>query len=85
MPLDRNDFILGYYGNDLLKGSYDDDALFGEEGSDWLVGSDGNDYINGGGSSYNSNEYDMLIGGTGADTFVLGNNAPLSSGQSCLS
>ncbi|HEY9659900.1 MAG TPA: hypothetical protein V6C65_15700, partial [Allocoleopsis sp.] len=85
-----NDILLGYSGNDYLDGGTENDTLYGEagddtllgysgddhliggEGTDSLYGDAGNDILNGyGGAQY---EYDTLVGGTGADTFVLGSS-----------
>lgn len=71
---DGADKLLGYYGSDYLYGGNGHDSLYGEGQTDLLYGGEGNDWINGGGYSYNSFEYDTLSGGTGADTFVLGDN-----------
>ena len=76
-----DDSLIGGFGNDNLDGGSGDDSLVGgsgndtldgSSGSDTLVGGSGQDYIEGGGYSYNSREYDLLTGGTQADTFVLG-------------
>ncbi|GAB1543238.1 hypothetical protein NUACC21_59120 [Scytonema sp. NUACC21] len=59
-------------GNDTLYGNDGNDWLYGGRGSDTLSGDAGDDYLVGyGGGSY---EYDVLTGGTGADTFGLGYN-----------
>lgn len=57
-----NDKLLGYGGNDLL---------IGDLGSDTLNGGAGNDILRGFSWGYNR-EIDTLIGGQGADTFMLG-------------
>ena len=68
------DVLLGDLGNDSLYGGSDNDYLYGGLGNDTLTGGSGNDSLYGyGGSS--SGERDILTGGTGADTFALGNNA----------
>lgn len=69
----NNDILIGNAGNDYLNGWYGNDNLYGESGSDTLVGGSGNDYLAGSESTtYNSGEYDVLNGGTGSDTFALG-------------
>lgn len=69
----NNDTLLGNTGNDYLNGWSGNDYLFGESGSDTLVGGSGNDFLYGSDSTtYNSGEYDVLNGGSGMDTFVLG-------------
>jgi Ca2+-binding RTX toxin-like protein len=68
-----DDFLSGWLGNDYLEGWSGNDSLFGGAGSDSLNGSSGDDYLNGYG--YTQNEQDTLIGGDGADTFVLGNKS----------
>ncbi|NEP27285.1 calcium-binding protein [Moorena sp. SIO3I6] len=68
------DVLLGDLGNDILDSGSDNDYLYGGFGNDTLTGGSGNDSLYGyGGSS--SGERDILTGGTGADTFALGNNA----------
>jgi Ca2+-binding RTX toxin-like protein len=65
-----NDELSGGNGDDRIWGSSGDDRLWGESGSDQLTGDDGNDFLNGYG--FGDNERDTLIGGTGADRFILG-------------
>jgi Ca2+-binding RTX toxin-like protein len=48
--------------------------MFGGSGTDKMYGEAGNDKLSGGGTTYNSYEYDEMTGGTGADTFVLGDS-----------
>ncbi len=67
-----DDILLGYYGNDDLYGESGDDELYGEADNDDLYGGSGDDILNGGGYGYDSGEYDTVTGGSGADTFVLG-------------
>jgi Ca2+-binding RTX toxin-like protein len=68
----------GVGGNDYLNGYLGNDTLYGDLGSDTLVGGSGNDLLYGstayvkGSKAYNTNEYDVLNGGSGYDTFVLG-------------
>jgi len=64
-----NDKLWGGDGKDSLIGGSGDDTLYGNKGNDTLLGGSGKDYLNGFGSG---KEYDVLTGGTEADTFVLG-------------
>ncbi|MEG4009910.1 hypothetical protein QUA41_28655 [Microcoleus sp. Pol11C1] len=79
-----NDKLYGWTGNDNLSGGAGNDWISGEDGKDNLSGGTNNDTLFGGKgddtiegsliySVYNSNEYDVLNGGNGYDTFVLGN------------
>ena len=62
-----DDDIGGYGGND---------TMFGRAGNDTLTGGSGQDILNGTGVDVNgSGEIDVLIGGTGGDTFVLGDES----------
>ena len=64
----------GGNGNDFLFGSNGNDTLLGDGGSDVLSGGNGNDRIQGAESSNRGRgEIDVLLGGTGRDTFVLDN------------
>jgi len=65
-----NDELTGGNGDDKIWGSAGNDLLWGERGNDQLTGDDGSDILNGYG--FTDNERDTLIGGTGADRFVLG-------------
>jgi Ca2+-binding RTX toxin-like protein len=68
-----NDTMEGGNGNDSLNGFNGNDILIGGLGFDTLVGGNGNDFINGYGSTVtNDRQIDQLTGGTGSDTFVLG-------------
>lgn len=67
-----NDTVFGDYGDDTLLGGNGKDFLTGGEGNDFLVGGRGNDTLIGYDSASTVAEYDILTGGTGADTFVLG-------------
>lgn len=62
--------IKGNGAGNLLSGLGGKDTLRGFGGADTLLGNEGNDVLVG----YNGalNEVDLLIGGSGADTFVLG-------------
>ncbi|MBW4544987.1 MAG: hypothetical protein KME25_11155 [Symplocastrum torsivum CPER-KK1] len=78
------DTLYGNRGNDSLFGNGGADSLFGGYGADYLSGGAGADYLSGGAGNdvligYSVNfgtepefEFDTLEGGTGADTFVLG-------------
>jgi Ca2+-binding RTX toxin-like protein len=75
-----NDRLHGGYGNDNLYGDNGNDVLYADQGNDTLTGGRGSDYLNGGdgndvldGFYYNSGrEVDTLFGGSGSDTFVIG-------------
>lgn len=62
---DGNDVLYGGKGSDFLDGGKGSDKLYGDEDNDILVGY-------GGTIKTPSSEIDTLTGGTGADTFVLG-------------
>ncbi len=62
-----NDMIYGNLGNDTLSGDDGNDSLNGNDGTDTLLGGDDNDTLNGGGFDADP---DVLVGGTGADTFL---------------
>lgn len=64
------DTLFGDDGNDRLSGQGGIDILEGGKGNDVLLGQGGSDFLNGGGTT--SGEKDVLIGGRGADTFILG-------------
>ncbi|MEH2247469.1 DVUA0089 family protein [Nostoc sp.] len=71
-----NDTLDGNFGNDILNGGGGNDSLQGGPGNDILNGGSGNDILIGvwPGSPLppGLGETDNLIGGAGADTFVLG-------------
>ena len=69
--LKGDDILRGGNGNDVLYGQTGDDTLYGGTGSDRLVGSvrQDPDTID---VSYDNREIDHLWGGSGADTFVVG-------------
>ncbi len=65
----------GDSGNDIILGGSAFDSLTGGTGNDTLSGGGGNDTLLGvgtGSSSPGRGEIDALIGGAGADTFILG-------------
>ena len=66
-----NDSLYGDDGNDILKGYDGNDYLYGGSGNDTLEGEYGNDYLDGGGAFI---EIDTLTGGSGSDTFVIGDS-----------
>lgn len=70
-----NDDLHGYTGNDYISGDEGNDSVYGETGNDTVLGGNGNDYIVGSSDAGGGNgiEYDVLNGGNGYDTFVLGN------------
>jgi Ca2+-binding RTX toxin-like protein len=61
-----DDFLWGSFGDDQLIGDEGNDILYGNGGLDRLYGSEGNDRLDGG----DDDLADVLVGGTGADTFV---------------
>ncbi|MBW4547869.1 MAG: hypothetical protein KME25_25995 [Symplocastrum torsivum CPER-KK1] len=68
-----NDTLLGNGGSDVLFGGYGSDTLYGGSGIDELYGGYGEDYLIGyGGGTAPDFDFDLLAGGKGADTFVLG-------------
>ncbi len=78
---DANEFIGGAEGDDYLDGKGGSDKLLGGDGNDTLLGGLGNDDLQGG-DGYDTltgwgggiNEIDQLKGGSGADTYLLGNS-----------
>ncbi len=87
-----NDAVIGSWGNDDLYGGNGNDTLgfsstHDEIGNDYLNGGTGNDQLYAGtgndtlnGYGYSGSEYDTLVGGAGADTFVLGDATFLNDG-----
>jgi|GEM_PF-2421839 len=81
-----NDFLVGNEDNDLLKGGENNDTLNGMAGDDILFADEGNDRLSGNAgddiligtnptvTNPTSEEFDILIGGTQKDSFVLGND-----------
>lgn len=75
-----NDVLVGWFGNDKLLGYSGNDSLYGLSGNDTLLGGLGNDYLSGGSGNdvldgfwwTRNGEVDTLRGGSGADTFVIG-------------
>ena len=77
-----NDNIVTGDGDDIIYGGYGNDDIYAGDGDDILSGGAGSDYIEGQGSTagdetVNGNLYhvtseDVLIGGDGNDTFVVG-------------
>jgi Ca2+-binding RTX toxin-like protein len=70
-----SDTLDGGSGNDTLLGYTGNDVLFGGTGSDMLMGESGDDFLNGYGGTVG--EFDVLSGGSGADTFALGDAVEL--------
>jgi Ca2+-binding RTX toxin-like protein len=68
-----DDVVYALGGNDSIDGGFGDDEINGGLGSDTLLGNIGNDTLIGTDfSSLGANEIDILIGGAGADRFILG-------------
>lgn len=77
-----DDSVFAGNGNDILSGGSGNDVIFGEGGDDILIGGDGIDYISGGASTAGDETVDgnlflvtsddILLGDTGNDTFVVG-------------
>ena len=69
----HHDSILGGEGDDFIDGGNNNDTINGGEGDDFIDGGSGHDRLSGVDSStYGAGEVDILSGGTGRDTFVLG-------------
>lgn len=78
-----SDRLNGGQGDDLMFGGRDEDTLEGGDGNDnlngdlandRLFGGDGSDRLLGAGRQSGANEIDLLNGGLGEDTFILGNS-----------
>jgi Ca2+-binding RTX toxin-like protein len=77
-----DDSIYGNEENDILSGDSGNDVIFGGDGDDILSGGEGADYIQGDGASAGDETVagnlflvtsdDLMIGGEGNDTFVIG-------------
>lgn len=76
-----NDYLLGGAGSDTLIGGDGQDVLIDDAGNDVLVSGNGNDMVragaghdilNGVGDQFGRQDFDMLDGGDGSDTFILG-------------
>ncbi len=82
---DGADRLFGQNGNDTLDGGADNDRLIGGSNDDVLIGGSGNDVLNGGlgndiligvdedSMTPGAGERDVLIGNSGADLHILGN------------
>ncbi|MDJ0731909.1 MAG: choice-of-anchor I family protein [Crocosphaera sp.] len=70
----QDDRLKGNLGDDVLQGQLGDDRLEGDQGHDTLKGGWDNDTLIGVDTEHNVSvdEVDVLIGGAGADKFVLG-------------
>ena len=66
-----NDKLFGGSGNDHVDGGSGNDRLLGGTGNDRLLGGDGNDILQGAWRK-TAPEKDVMTGGKGRDTFVLG-------------
>lgn len=72
----RSDYIFGTSGWDKINGRAGDDELYGLEGNDDIYGGRGRDIlvgVNPSSANPGRGEIDILNGGAGQDTFVLGN------------
>lgn len=81
-----NDRLFGNEGHDELIGGFGDDQLFGGNGNDTLLGGAGEDYLEGGAGDDRLQAYqnlyvniDFMLGGQGADVFVIGVSNPASN------
>lgn len=65
-------------GDDLILGTHDADNLVGDVGVDTLIGGLGDDTLHVHHLSGTSSAWitDVLVGGSGKDTFILGGNYP---------
>ena len=72
----KNDVLYGEDGQDTLVGNLGDDRLYGGNGDDLLSGNDGYDTLDGGNGNDTldggrDGNVDILIGGSGRDTFYV--------------
>lgn len=77
-----SDNIISGSGNDVVLGGSGNDVIYSGDGDDVLDGGEGSDYIEGGGSTlgnetvtgnlFNVTSFDVMLGGNGNDTFVIG-------------
>ncbi|MGB3756728.1 MAG: calcium-binding protein [Rivularia sp. (in: cyanobacteria)] len=75
---ENSDFIVGDNKNNKLSGNGGNDTLIGLFGNDTLNGGSGNDTLTGADPNVQNTvkrEKDILTGGTGTDTYVLGNKS----------
>ncbi len=75
---ENSDFIVGDNKNNQLSGNGGDDTLIGLFGNDTLDGGSGNDTLTGADPDVENTvkrEKDVLTGGTGTDTYILGNES----------
>ncbi len=86
----EDDTLDGGDGNDTLEGGFGNDSLNGDTGNDRLIGVDTSNP--GDASGFGAGEVDILTGGEGHNTFVLGDESnvyyddgdPLTTGESDL-
>jgi len=71
---DGDDLMFGGRDEDTLEGGNGNDNLNGDLANDSLFGGDGNDRLLAAGRQSGANEIDLLNGGLGQDTFILGNS-----------
>ena len=76
---DGNDVLNGDFGNRFSTAGFfgffeSNDVQIGGNGNDKLNGGAGNDKLNGAGDRFGAGEIDELMGGSGRDTFVLGDS-----------
>lgn len=75
---ENSDFIVGDNKNNKLSGNGGNDTLTGLFGNDTLSGGSGNDTLTGADPDVENTvrrEKDVLTGGTGTDTYILGNES----------